>query len=100
MINKWCISVVLDDNAETYILAVQSHHPPEEEQHTQEMQNGHEEYDQQQTQDLSGYGILPEHGLCARAVYDYQACKYGVTIIKLLWFHQYSLNTNFRGFRC
>lgn len=62
-----------DDNAETYIPAVQSHHPPEEEQHTQEMQNGHEEYDQQQTQDLSGYGILPEHGLCARAVYDYQA---------------------------
>ncbi|XP_052705851.1 drebrin-like protein B isoform X6 [Crassostrea angulata] len=61
------------DNAETYIPAVQSHHPPEEEQHTQEMQNGHEEYDQQQTQDLSGYGILPEHGLCARAVYDYQA---------------------------
>lgn len=75
---------MLDDNAETYIPAVQSHHPPEEEQHTQEMQNGHEEYDQQQTQDLSGYGILPEHGLCARAVYDYQACKYGVTIIKLL----------------
>lgn len=72
-----------DDNAETHIPAVQSHHPPEEDKYTQEMQNGHEEYDQQQTQDLSGYGILPEHGLCARAVYDYQACKYGVTIIKL-----------------
>lgn len=62
-----------DDNADVHIPAVQSHHPPEEEQYAQEMQNGHEEHDQQQTQDLSGYGILPEHGLCARALYDYQA---------------------------
>lgn len=73
-----------NDNADVHIPAVQSHHPPEEEQYAQEMQNGHEEHDQQQTQDLSGYGILPEHGLCARALYDYQASMYGVSIIKLV----------------
>ncbi|XP_056006121.1 drebrin-like protein B isoform X3 [Ostrea edulis] len=76
-----------EDNAEEpHIPAVQSHlpppdedqfsaPPPDEDQNTQEMhtQNGdvHTDPDQQQVREK--YGLQPEHGLCAVALYDYQA---------------------------
>ncbi|XP_056006127.1 drebrin-like protein B isoform X9 [Ostrea edulis] len=71
---------------EPHIPAVQSHlpppdedqfsaPPPDEDQNTQEMhtQNGdvHTDPDQQQVREK--YGLQPEHGLCAVALYDYQA---------------------------
>lgn len=86
----WITMVLLltiQDNAEEpHIPAVQSHlpppdedqfsaPPPDEDQNTQEMhtQNGdvHTDPDQQQVREK--YGLQPEHGLCAVALYDYQA---------------------------
>ncbi|XP_078310740.1 drebrin-like protein isoform X3 [Crassostrea virginica] len=59
---------------EPHIPAVQSHHPPGEDEYAQVMHNGHsQDNNQQQTGDQNSSGILPEHGLCARALYDYQA---------------------------
>lgn len=71
------LSLWSDNAEEPHIPAVQSHHPPGEDEYAQVMHNGHsQDNNQQQTGDQNWSGILPEHGLCARALYDYQACTY------------------------
>ncbi|XP_061194534.1 drebrin-like protein B isoform X2 [Saccostrea echinata] len=81
--DEWGEGTYSNYNAEEpHIPAVVSHPPPDEDQYPPEMsptQNGHDQYydDQEQQQQYQGEqntsGILPEHGLCARALYDYQA---------------------------